>query len=95
MWYDRAPLSFKNKLESVVRYAEKIIGTQLPSLQHIYLSRLDASTKKILKDEFHPASIYFEKLPSGRRYRAFKGNKRFLSSFYPQSVKFLNGTKQL
>ena len=78
-----------------MRIAEKIIDAPLPSVEFIYLSRLESISKKVIKDRFHPAHIYFEPLPSGRRLRAFKGNKRFVNSFYPQAVKFLNGTINL
>ena len=82
-------------MQSIVRNAEKIIEAPLPSIEQIYLSRLEATSRKVMKDRFHPAHRYFEQLPSGRRLRAFKGNKRFINSFYPKAVKFLNGTRNL
>ena len=95
VWFDRATSNYKYKLQSVVRYAEKIIGAPLPSLESLFLARLNSSTRKVMSDPFHPASKYFELLPSGRRLRAFKGNKRFINSFYPQAVKYVNGTRTL
>ena len=95
VWYDNATYKIKYKLQSIVRNAEKIIDAPLPSIEQIYLSRLEATSKKVMKDRFHPAYRYFEQLPSGRRLRAFKGNKRFINSFYPQAVKLLNGTRNL
>ena len=93
VWFDRTTCQMKSKLQYIVRVSEKIIGAPLPSLELIYLSRLEATSKKIMNDRFHPAFSYFDSLPSGRRLRAFKGNKRFINSFYPQAIKFLNGTR--
>ena len=80
-------------MQSVVRSAEKIINTSLPSLESIYIERMEMKTMKILRDEFHPASSYFNLLPSNRRMRAFKGCKRLTHSFFPEAVKHFNGTR--
>ena len=68
----------------------KIFGLELPSLYNIYRDRLSRKTQLILNDNVHPANKYFDILPSGRRYRHFKGGKRFLDSTYPQAVRLLN-----
>ena len=47
-------------------------------------------TELILKDNTHPANTYFDFLPSKRRLRHFKGNKRFINSTYPQAVRLFN-----
>uniref|UniRef100_A0A8C1PL03 Wu:fc21g02 n=1 Tax=Cyprinus carpio TaxID=7962 RepID=A0A8C1PL03_CYPCA len=52
-----------------VRTAERIIGTTLPSIQELYLSRVSKRAGKITLDPSHPAHSLFELLPSGRRYR--------------------------
>ena len=93
VWFDRTTCQLKSKLQSIVRISEKIIGAPLPSLELIYLSRPEATSKKVMNDRFHPAFSYFDPLPSGRRLRAFKGNKRFINSFNPQAIKFLNGIR--
>ena len=90
VWYGRVSKSEVNKLSSVIRSAEKVIGTKLPSLDSIYLERTTKKTEKIMKDPTHPASSYFNFLPSNRRLRTFKGNKRFTDSFYPTAVKLFN-----
>ena len=95
VWYDRATMRHKCKLQSVVKNAERIIGAPLPTLQSIYLKQLQLKINKIMKDRFHPAFDYFENLPSGRRLRAYRGNKRFLNSMFPQAVKLYNGTRDL
>ena len=93
VWYDRATVYYKCRLQSIVRNAERIIDTELPSLESIYVDRMTNKTNKILNDSHHPAHMYFNFLPSNRRLRAFKGCKRFTKSFFPQSVKCYNGTR--
>ena len=95
VWFDRATQHDLYKLSAVIKHSERIVGLPLPSLIDIYLDRLDRKTKLILSDESHPASKYFSFLPSGRRLRQFKGNKRFLKSTYPQAVKNFNGTRDI
>ena len=90
VWYGRATQKDIKSLTNVITQAEKIMCVELPSLETIYKKRLNRKASLILKDESHPANKYFELLPSGRRYRHFKGNKRFLDSTYPQTVKLLN-----
>ena len=93
VWYDRATILDLYKLQSVVRHAERLIGTRLPTLNELYLKRMSMKSSKIMKDNFHPAFEYFEFLPSNRRLRAYMGNKRFVDSFYPQAIKYYNGTR--
>ncbi len=45
-------------LQRVVRLAERISGSTLPSLQHIYLKRCKSRAAKILKDSNHPVTIF-------------------------------------
>ena len=90
VWYDRATMSDISKLNSVRRNAERIIGISLPPLIDIYHQRMECKINNIMKDKFHPAYKYFEYLPSGKRFRAFCGNKRFVNSFFPAAVKYHN-----
>ena len=46
VWYGRVSKSEVNKLSSVIRSAEKDIGTKLPSLDSIYLERTTKKTEK-------------------------------------------------
>ena len=93
VWYDRASKKDLIKLNSIIKDAEGIINSKLPSLEQIYVKRLESKVGKILKDSDHPARHYFEYLPHGRRLRAFKGSARFVNSFYPQAIKHLNKTR--
>ncbi len=70
VWFSSATKSVLRRLQWVVRTAERIIGTTLPTLQELYLSRVSKSAKKITLDPTHTAHSLFELLPSGRRYRA-------------------------
>ena len=59
----------RNSLSSVVLKAQKVIGSELPYLSSIYMSRLQKRAKRMIKDPTHPAHSLLELLPSGRRYR--------------------------
>ncbi len=52
-------------LQRVVRLAERISGSALPSLQDIYLKRCKSRAAKIIKDSNHPGNRLFILLPSG------------------------------
>ncbi len=70
VWFSSATKSDLRRLRRVVRTAERIIGTTLPTLQELYSSRESKKAGKITLDPSHPAHSLFELLPSGRRYRA-------------------------
>ncbi len=87
VWFSSATKSDLRRLRRVVRTAERIIGTTLPTLQELYLSRVSKRAGKITLDPSHPAHSLFELLPSGRRYRALcTRTTRHRNSFFPQAV---------
>ena len=45
-------------MQSVVKIAEKIIDAPLPSVESIYSSCLEATSKRVNKDQFNPAHNY-------------------------------------
>ena len=90
VWYGRATKKDIDLLTTVIKSAVKIVCTKLPSLNELCLKRLAKKTNLILKHNEDPSYDYFELLPNGKRYRHFKGNKRFINSAYPQAVRFLN-----
>ena len=91
VWYGAATQDDKDKLESVVLSASKIIGCPLPSLENIYLKRTGKRARMIARDSSHPASEIFELLPSGRRFRAMKTRtNKFGNSFFPSAISILN-----
>ncbi len=91
VWFSSATKSDLRRLRTVVRTAERIIGTSLPSLQELYSSRVSKRAGKITLDPSHPAHSFFELLPSGRRYRALSTRTtRHRNSFFPQTIHLMN-----
>ncbi len=91
VWFSSATKSDLRRLRRVVRTAERIIGTTLPTLQELYLSRVSKRAGKITLDPSHPAHSLFELLPSGRRYRALSTRtNRHRNSFFSQAIHLMN-----
>ena len=65
VWFGRITNDDLEKLNSIVRTCEHIIGTELLPLEYIYYQRLERKTKLILKEHFHPANKCFQFLRSG------------------------------
>ncbi|KAL0158529.1 hypothetical protein M9458_046605, partial [Cirrhinus mrigala] len=63
VWFNSATKSDHRRLHRTVRTAERIIGTTLPTLQELYLSRVSKKAGKITLDPSHPAHSLFELLP--------------------------------
>lgn len=81
----------RKALQRIVRTAERIIGTPLPSLQDIYTTRLTRKALTIVSDTSHPAHKLFNLLPSGKRYRSLRSRTtRLTNSFIHQAVRLLN-----
>ncbi len=70
VWYSNATNQDCKALQRVVRLAERISGSALPSLQDIYLKRCKSRAAKIIKDSNHPGNRLFITLPSGKRFRS-------------------------
>ncbi len=62
VWFSLATKSDLRRLRRVVRAAERIIGTTLPSLQELFSSRVNKRAGKIPLDHSHPAQSFFELL---------------------------------
>ncbi len=91
VWFSSATKSDLRRLQKVVRTAERIIGTTLPTLQELYLSRVSKRADKMTLDPSHPAHSLFELLPSGRRYRALSTRMtRHRNSFFSQAIHLMN-----
>ncbi len=91
VWYNNATNQDCKALQRVVRLAERISGSALPSLQHIYLKRCRSRAAKIIKDSTHPGNHLFCLLPSGRRFRSMMAKtERLRKSFFPQAIRLLN-----
>ncbi len=91
VWYSNATKQDCKALQRVVRLAERISGSALPSLQDIYLKRCKSRAAKIIKDSNHPGNRLFISLPSGKRFRSVLAKtERLRRSFYPQAIRLLN-----
>ncbi len=77
-------------LQRVVRLAERISGSALPSLQDIYLKCCKSSAAKITKDSNHPGKRLLILLPSGKRFHSMMAKTERLRSFFPQAIRLLN-----
>ncbi len=78
-------------LQRVVRLAECISVSALPSLQDIYHKRLKSSASKIIKESNHPGNTLFILLSSGKRFRSMMAKtERLRRSFFPQAISLLN-----
>ncbi len=78
-------------LQRVVRLAERISLSALPSLQDIYLKHCKSRAAKIIKDSNHPGNRLFMLLPSGKRFRSMMAKtERLRRSFFPQAIRLLN-----
>ncbi len=65
MWYGNSSNQDCKALQRVVRLAERISGSALPSLQDIYFKRCKSRAAKIIKDSTHPGNHLLCLLPSG------------------------------
>ncbi len=91
VWYGSALNQDCKALQRVVRLAERISGSALPSLQNIYLKRCKSRAAKIFKDSNHPGNCFFFLLPSGKRFRSMMAKtESFRRSFFPQAIRLLN-----
>ncbi len=91
VWYGNNSSQDCKALQRVVRLAERISGSALPSLQDIYLKRCRSRAVKIIKDSNHPGNCLFTLLPSGKRFRSLMAKtERLRRSFFPQAIRLLN-----
>ncbi|KAM3870092.1 uncharacterized protein ACN63O_005204 [Diretmus argenteus] len=81
VWYGNCSASDRKALQRVVKTAQRITGTSLPSIEAVQHKRCLLRTRSITKDSSHPSHKLFTHLPSGRRYR---------NSFFPSAVTLLN-----
>ncbi len=91
VWYGNSSSQDCKALQRVVRLAERISGSALPSLQDIYLKRCRSRAVKIIKDSNHPGNCLFTLLPCGKRFRCLMAKtERLRRSFFPQAIRLLN-----
>ncbi len=85
IWFSSTTKSDLRRQRRVVRTAKRIIGTILPTLQELYLSRVSKRAGKITLTS-HPAHSLFKLLLSGQRYRAPERPDTETVSFPKQSI---------
>ncbi len=91
VWYGNSSNQDCKSLQRVMRLAERISGSALPSLQDNYLKRCKSRAAKILKDSTHPGNHLFCLLPSGKRFRSMMAKtERLRRSFFSQAIRLLN-----
>ena len=65
VWFGSATRQDRHRLQRTIRSAERIIGTNLPSIQELYVSRTRKRASHISADPSHPGHRLFKLLPSG------------------------------
>ncbi len=91
VWYGNYSNQDCKAMHRVVRLAERISGSALPSLQDIYLKRCKSRAAKIIKNTNHPGNRLFILLPSGKCFRSMMAKtERLRRSFFPQAIRLLN-----
>ena len=90
-WFEGLSVRSVNVLNRVVRTCGKVIGERPTAMKELYESRVVRKAWMIERDTSHVLSQYFQKLPSGRRFRMtnVKTNRR-RKSFIPMAITFLN-----
>ena len=90
-WYGSCTALNRKALQRVLKTAQHITRTELPSMEDLSSQRLRKKSLRIMKDPHHPSHKLFSLLPSGRRYRSIQTKTtRFRDSFVPQAVRLLN-----
>lgn len=72
VWYGSCLVADQKAVQRVVRTAEKITRSALPSILDLYPSRCCKSAINIINDPSHPVHMLFTLLPSGKRYRSMQ-----------------------
>ncbi|KAI3354474.1 hypothetical protein L3Q82_018982 [Scortum barcoo] len=71
-WYSSCTALNRKALQRVVKAAQHITRTELPSMEDLYTQRCRKKATKIIKDPSHPSYKLFCLLPSGRRFRSIR-----------------------
>ncbi|XP_040891591.1 piggyBac transposable element-derived protein 2 [Toxotes jaculatrix] len=91
VWYGNSSVADRKALQRVVKTAQRITGTPLPSIEEVQRKRCLRRARNILKDSSHPANGLFNLLPSRRRFRSLRTRtSRLRNSFFPTAVSLLN-----
>ena len=82
VWYGNCSVSDRKALQRVVKTAQRIIGSSLPSIEAVQHKRCLRKARGICMDCSHPNHSLFTLLPSGRRYRSLRTRtSRFIPNY--------------
>ncbi len=96
IWQGLCTAQDRQALQRVIKTAQNIIGSHLPSISDISEMRRWHRARRILKDNTHPSHSSFILLPSGKWYRSICcRTTRLQSSFFPQAVRVLSSSSTL
>ncbi|KAM7379021.1 hypothetical protein PAMP_017842 [Pampus punctatissimus] len=91
VWYGNCSVADRKSLQRVVKTAQRITGSSLPTIDTIQCKRRLRKAHCITKDTSHPNHRLFTLLPSGRRFRSLRSRtSRFRNSFFPAAITLLN-----
>ena len=92
-WGGNVSKTDKDRLDRVIRKAERVIGTEQHNMDTLYDRRVAAKLKAILKDETHPlrAELDSALIQRSGRFRPSKTRtERYRNSFIPSAIRHHN-----
>ena len=90
VWYGSCSVTDRKSLQRVVKTAQRITGSSLPTLEAIQHKRCLQRARSIVKDSSHP-SHSLPSSPLGNATGALRSRtSRFRNSFFPGAVTLLN-----
>ena len=90
-WHNYLNLRQKNKLNSIIRMCNRIVGDNNMNVHELYMKALKRKAKHCTSDPKHPLYSKFELLPSRRRFRQPLAKKCiYKKSFVPSAIALLN-----
>ena len=100
VWYGNTTQAERRSLQWVIKTAERITGTTLPSMDFIYSQRCQKRAVRIIRDSLpaHPLLNNKQCKYSLRHSRAdsvITRTARFLNSFFPATVRLLAKTEYI
>ena len=95
VWFGSCSVADRKTLQRVVKTAQRITGSPLPTIEAVQRKRCLRKARSIEKDSSHPNHRLFALLPSGRRYRVLRSRtSRLRNSFFPAAVTLLNSASR-
>ena len=95
VWYGTTTQAERKALQRVIKTAERIIGTTLPSMDSMFVQRCQKRAERIIRDSLHPAHSLFRhkhctyNLRHSRADSIITHRTRFFNSFFPATVRLM------